>query len=412
MGQHNKNVLYISYDGMTDQLGQSQVIPYLQGLSKEGFSFTLISFEKIERYDKGKGGVEELCRQAGIDWQPLMYTKKPPVLSTVYDYLRMKAKAFELHKQKHFSIIHCRSYISAMAGLEMKRKLGLKFIFDMRGFWADERVEGGIWNLSNPVFKTVYDFFKKKERQFFSEADYTISLTDSGKAEIQSWKSIPNQPIPIQVIPCCADLDTFSRSNINQPLLVKLKQELSIADDEFVLSYLGSIGTWYMPGEMLDFFKCLLQQKPNARFLFITNDEPTAIFEMARQKDIPADRLIFRPSPRHQVPTYLALSHWSIFFIKPVFSKKASSPTKQGEIMGMGIPHICNVGVGDIDHIMQSTDSGYVVTQFNNAEYQAVIAKMATHIPSQQAIVQGASTYYSLHSGVSKYLSVYKKILN
>lgn len=46
------NVLYLSYDGMTDQLGQSQVIPYLQGLSKEGYSFTLISFEKPERFEK------------------------------------------------------------------------------------------------------------------------------------------------------------------------------------------------------------------------------------------------------------------------------------------------------------------------------------------------------------------------
>jgi glycosyltransferase involved in cell wall biosynthesis len=299
-----------------------------------------------------------------------------------------------------------------MAGLQMKRQLGIKFIFDMRGFWADERVEGNIWNLSNPIFKTVYNFFKRKEQQFFSEADYTISLTDAGRAEIQSWKSIPNQPIPIQVIPCCADLETFSRNNINQTLLLKLRQELGIQESDFVLSYLGSIGTWYMPGEMLDFFKCLLQKQPNAKFLFITNDEPSAIIYMAKQKGIAADKLIFRPSPRLEVPTYLALSNWSIFFIKPVYSKKASSPTKQGEIMGMGIPHICNLGVGDIDQIMRSTDSGYVVTQFNNNEYAKVVGQMLASAPSQQAIVQGAVQYYSLQNGVQKYLSVYKKILS
>ncbi|MBS1613497.1 MAG: glycosyltransferase [Bacteroidetes bacterium] len=406
------NILYLSYDGMTDQLGQSQVIPYLQGLSREGYSFTLISFEKPERFEKGRAQVEALCKANGIDWQPLIYTKKPPVLSTVYDYQRMKAKAFALHKEKHFSIVHCRSYISAMAGLEMKRQLGIKFIFDMRGFWADERVEGNIWNLSNPIFKTVYNFFKKKEQQFFSQADYTISLTDAGKAEIQSWKSIPNQPIPIQVIPCCADLETFSRSNINQTLLLKLRQELGIKESDFVLSYLGSIGTWYMPAEMLDFFKCLLGKQPNAKFLFITNDEPSAIIGMAKQKGIAADKLIFRPSPRLEVPTYLALSNWSIFFIKPVFSKKASSPTKQGEIMGMGIPHICNIGVGDIDQIMQRTDSGYVVTRFSNTEYTKVVGEMLASAPSQQAIVQGARQYYSLQNGVQKYLSVYKKILS
>ena len=39
------NILYLSYDGMTDPLGQSQVLPYLAGLSKKGFRFHLISFE-------------------------------------------------------------------------------------------------------------------------------------------------------------------------------------------------------------------------------------------------------------------------------------------------------------------------------------------------------------------------------
>ena len=39
-------VIYISYDGMSDQLGQSQVLPYIEGLSKFGHTFELISFEK------------------------------------------------------------------------------------------------------------------------------------------------------------------------------------------------------------------------------------------------------------------------------------------------------------------------------------------------------------------------------
>ena len=42
----SKNILYLSYDGMTDPLGQSQVLPYLIGLTKEGFTFHIISFEK------------------------------------------------------------------------------------------------------------------------------------------------------------------------------------------------------------------------------------------------------------------------------------------------------------------------------------------------------------------------------
>ena len=40
-------VLYIMYDGLTDPLGQSQVLSYLKHLSKN-YSFHVIGYEKPE----------------------------------------------------------------------------------------------------------------------------------------------------------------------------------------------------------------------------------------------------------------------------------------------------------------------------------------------------------------------------
>lgn len=404
-------VLFMSYDGMTDPLGQSQVIPYLQGLSKLGFHFTLISFEKKERFEKSKNQIVELLKQSNIEWVPLTYTKSPPILSTIYDVIRMRSKAFELHQQKNFKILHCRSYISSLVGLAMKKKFGVRFIFDMRGFYADERVDGGLWNLSNPLYKMVYDFFKRKEKQFLSNADYTISLTENGKHEIQSWKEIPHQPIPIQVIPCCADLEKFSPKNVDYQKLNELRNQFSISENDFVLSYLGSIGTWYLLDEMLDFFNCLLKQKPNSKFLFFTNEPASLIYNKASEKNIPLNKFIVTPAPHYLVPTYLALSTVSIFFIKPVFSKRASSPTKQGEIMGMGIPYVCNAGVGDVDEIVADTDSGFVVKQFSQSNYQTVVEKIFSSKTDAQKNIAGAEKYYSLKSGVEKYHLVYKGVL-
>ncbi len=54
----NQNVLYISYDGMTDPLGQSQVLPYLIGLSEQGYAFDLISFEKKERFEQNNAVIQ------------------------------------------------------------------------------------------------------------------------------------------------------------------------------------------------------------------------------------------------------------------------------------------------------------------------------------------------------------------
>lgn len=54
----------------------------------------------------------------------------------------------------------------------------------MRGFWPDERIEGNIWSLNNPIFRVVYNYFKRQEKKYFAKADYTISLTEAGKKEI------------------------------------------------------------------------------------------------------------------------------------------------------------------------------------------------------------------------------------
>ena len=84
---------------MTDPLGQSQVLPYIIGLTKQGYRFTLLSCEKEERYKLNKATIEKICIANNIDWQPIFYTKKPPVLSTVWDIYKLNKKAKQLHKK-------------------------------------------------------------------------------------------------------------------------------------------------------------------------------------------------------------------------------------------------------------------------------------------------------------------------
>ena len=49
MDLHGK-ALYLSYDGLTDPLGQAQILPYLLGLENQGMGFVIISFEKKEAF--------------------------------------------------------------------------------------------------------------------------------------------------------------------------------------------------------------------------------------------------------------------------------------------------------------------------------------------------------------------------
>lgn len=402
-------ILYLSYDGMTDPLGQSQVLPYLAGLTAKGYQFTLISFEKEERYHANRHIIDQICDQHQIDWQPLMYTKKPPVLSTIKDIRAMRHKAAALHRQKKFSFIHCRSYIAALTGLWMKKKLGTPFLFDMRGFWADERVDGGLWNLKNPVYKTVYRYFKKKEKEFLMEAAHTISLTHNAATEIHSWQGM--QDVPIQVIPCCVDLEHFNGESTDGESIHAKKSELGI-DGHRVLSYIGSLGTWYMLDEMLDFFKEWSEEDDRLLFLFVTPDDASGILNSAQQKNIPAEKIIIKKAQRKDMPLYIAVSDVQVFFIKPAYSKKASSPTKQGEIMAMGKPVVCNAGVGDTDYVVNQYGSGILVKRFSDKDYQEAINQLNEIRFDPAAIQAGAADFFSLEEGVQCYADVYKKILS
>src|SRR5689334_6989601 len=100
------NVLYVTYDGITDHIGQSQVAPYLIGLSALGHKITLVSAEKMER----TAIIEDYKKRfaaAGVDWRIVTYHKNPPVLSSVWDVYKMKKISFRLLKEKNIEIVHC-----------------------------------------------------------------------------------------------------------------------------------------------------------------------------------------------------------------------------------------------------------------------------------------------------------------
>ncbi len=393
---------------MTDPLGQSQVLPYLIGLTKQGNQFHLISFEKKERFEEERQKIELLCKSAGIQWHPLPYTKKPPLLSTIYDVRQMSTLANSLHRKHNFDIVHCRSYIAGLIGLRMKKRYQTKFLFDMRGFWADERIEGGIWNIKNPIFKTVYNFFKRNEQLFFNNSDHIISLTYSGKKEILKMDpSISKRKIT--VIPCCVDLEKFNPKNYSEDKINEIKNELNIQLNDIILGYVGSIGTWYMLDEMLDFYIVFKEKFTTSKFLFITSENPVYILERANTKGINLESLIIKKSEHNKVPAYMLVFDYSIFFIKPTFSKSASSPTKQAELMAMGIPIICNSGVGDTDSIIIDHSAGSVIYKFDSETYKQLLDQGILF--DRTKATQAAKNEFSLNEGIARYQKAYESLV-
>ena len=122
MNSHS-HICYLSYDGILDPLGQSQILPYIINLNKNQIlNFSIISFEKKENYKKISQLNKSLVKE-NIIWIPLKYTKNPPIISTLLDIAKLNFALKKLFFKLPIDLLHCRSYITSIAALKVKKNL-------------------------------------------------------------------------------------------------------------------------------------------------------------------------------------------------------------------------------------------------------------------------------------------------
>lgn len=397
---------------MTDPLGQAQVLPYLLGLAKLGYNITVLSVEKKERMEREKGVVSKLMVEGGLSWYPLLFHHRLPLLSKIYDRFQLRKAALKICRKQKIDLVHCRSYVAAEIGLFLQKKLGVPFIFDMRGFWADEKRDSGHWNTNHPVYRGIYKYYKALEKKLLIHANMVVVLTHAAKDEIIYWSLGKGVNQKIHVIPCCADMEHFSEQNVDLELKAKLTKELELRNSSPVLCYLGSIGEAYAIDEMLYFFNQLKSRYPTAKFLFLTKDAPVLVLN--RLHDFPqiaSTDIIIRFASRKEVPTYLSLCNFSLFFYKPTYSRIGCSPTKFAEVSGLGLPVICNA-VGDLN---QQYLEGLPHRVLDNLDKVTIANSVAAidHLQraDKSAIRDFALKQFNLEDGVKRYNLIYESII-
>jgi glycosyltransferase involved in cell wall biosynthesis len=391
-------VLYISYTGLMDPLGQSQVLQYVLGLAKS-HHMTILTFEKPSNLaDREKRvDLEVRCRDAGVEWHPRIWHNKPGMPATVYDIVAGIGTATRLSRQVDAQILHCRSYIGSLIGLAVKRLTGARLIFDMRGFWADERVDGGIWSGSG----WTYRIFKRVERRLFLNADYVVSLTRAGVREFAAFDYLQRCLPPVSVIPTCTNL--------------KLFRYMDTAREGFTLGYVGSSGSWYMFDDVARAVRRLFELRADARFLVLNKGSHPQIRRDLEAAGVDMGRVELREAPFDQVAGQIALMDAGIFFIKPAWSKRASCPTRMGEFLGCGKPCLTNDGVGDVREDFAETNTGITLpieaggrraAYVLDAALEQLIARAAEpHLPRRCRAA--AEERFSLEGGIAEYSRIY-----
>src|SRR5713226_3933529 len=157
-------VLYITYDGLLEPLGQSQVLGYLKRLAAD-HEIWLLSFEKNSDWKNERVRLRTIdaTERAGIHWRALHYHDSPTTVATLYDIIVGTIVGAFYVVRYRLSLVHARSDVPSIIALALKGFFRTRFIFDTRGFWADERVDAGVWKQDSRVYRIA----KWVEKMFF-----------------------------------------------------------------------------------------------------------------------------------------------------------------------------------------------------------------------------------------------------
>ena len=409
--------IYICYFGVRQPLVQTQVVPYLLELRKDGVEIVLLTFEPDLRKQWTAEQVTEMKREMaekGIEWHCLAYHKKLSVLATSYDILAGAMFIRRMINAGDIDILHGRVHVPTLMGAIARRlsRHKPKLLFDIRGFFPEEYTDAGIWPENGIIYRSV----KRIEKWLMKEADAFVVLTEKAREILfpeSKATGFDKVGRPVEVIPCCVDLARFDSATENSRSVIR--EQLSI-DRRFVIAYIGSFGGWYLTEETADFYGEAKRANAAVFALILTQSKPEVIAPLLRERGFDeSDYLITQVSPG-EIPLYLSGADASISFIKPCYSKQASSPTKNAEYLACGLPIIANDGVGDTTEQLTEDKTGVIIGELNVDGYNLAFRELNEMLSHRAELAlrcrQSAEKRFDLvEVGGTRYRRLYKRLL-
>jgi glycosyltransferase involved in cell wall biosynthesis len=398
--------LYVSHMGMTEPLGQSQVLPYLLGLAQRGAEIDILSFERTATRPDAIASLDTRLRAAGMHWHPMRRAENAHGLGRkVWESSSGVAQSLRLALRRRPRIVHARSYLpAAVSDVIASVVPGARLLFDCRGMLGDEYVDAGHWRTDGVNYRLLKAF----ERRLFRRTDGMVVLTEA----LRRWlgeRSVLGARTEVAVIPCCVDTDRF---HPDADARVRTRAALGVGD-RLVVVYSGSLGTWYLEPEMSRFVAELKRLRPDTLFLALTRSDASSLQRAMRSAGVADADVRVMPVAPAEMPATLVAGDVGLSFIQSCFSKKGSSPTKVAEYLGAGMPVVVNGDIGDQADLASERDACVVLPAFDDAALAAAARDVLAlaqrpYAERAPATFRVAVERFSLaHIGVPRYAALY-----
>jgi glycosyltransferase involved in cell wall biosynthesis len=328
--------VYISYNGLLDPLGASQIVPYVEIIARDR-PMLVVSFEKGGVDERQARALAERLSARGITWTPLRYRRRPQLLAKTLD-LWAGVRAVRGAIEGGAGIVHARGHVEMEIAVRSTRSLPI--LFDIRGLLPEEYVDARLWSARDPR----YLWAKRAERGYYRRASGAVVLTKAIVPYVRArFAEFGRQP-PLEVIPTVVDLERF---RFDPSARAAARQNLD-AEDRVVFVYSGSLGTWYLANEMARFVRVYRDTLgKSVLLLWQLNTAPDVARKASVDAGLAPGEVRITSARAEDVPAQLSAGDVALALVMPTFSKRASCPTKYAESLAVGMPLVMTRQVGD-----------------------------------------------------------------
>ena len=289
-------------------------------------------------------------------------------------------------------------FFVAAAGYIASRFKRKPFIFEVRDLWPDSIAAVGA--ISNQF---VLGILRSIEEFLYRRADKIVPVANSTK-DILSKRGVPKSKI--HIIPNGADIKLFKPG----PKQNLIRKKYGIANDEFVVSYIGTHGMAHGLETVLD---AALDFRDNGcvRFLFVGEGaEKEKLINLAKSYTL-SNVMFIDQQPRELMPYFYQASDVCLIPLidKPLFS--AVIPSKMFEIMSCGRPIVLGVR-GEAHTLLKRANAGIAIEPENSNQLVKAVLSLYENSDLANSLGSNGRTFIEKYYSREKMSENYIKVLS
>lgn len=404
-----RRILWITFDGLLQPLGHSQIVRVATALARAGHGYDLASLERssdLARRDR----VEELrahLADHGIRWHHARFEEGGGGRAIAVNCARLLAIASEAIGRHRHALVHARAIHGGLIARALRARHGTPYLFDARSYWVDEQVEEGRRFRGRAAYLTA----KRVERAIFERAAGIVTLTELQADDVRTGALGRAGERPIMCIPTCADYHEFHPCAPGAPRPPELAE---VPDAARIFGIVGALNRSYYAEETIDVARRVLARDPRFR-LVVLSAQIEEYRSLLAARGIDRSRAHVLTVPHGAMPAVVPHLEWGALLLRTNFAKRASVPTKLAEFFAAGVRplhHGCNEEVAGW---VARAGSGLVLDDVAEASRERAASAIVRE-PASRAVLEAARArtepHFSLESGVTRYDRIVRSVLD